>query len=204
MSQVSRINGFRPVKSVVGTEYQGGFTTYFVPASDATAIFVGDLVKPVAGVRSATGIPVATRVAANTDAILGVVVGIAFEGVGDVTNMPQIANLNTPIYRAASTDCYIYVADDPSLILEAQVSNGTLVAANIGKNASPGLGAGSTVTGNSGFYVDQATAATTATLPLKILSVKNSVDNNISDPYVRVLVSINNHVFKGGTGTAGV
>jgi hypothetical protein len=59
------------------------------------------------------------------------------------------------------------------------------------------------VTGNSGFAIDMTTKATTATLPLKLVGIKNSPDNSVTDTYVRALVTINNHVFKGGTGTSG-
>jgi hypothetical protein len=189
------------VKTAIGTAFVGTINTYFVPASDATALFVGDLVKLAGDARAASGVPTVTRAGA-TDQVLGVVVGIAFEGIGDVTNMPVVTNLNTPVYRAASTDAYILVADDPNLVLEAQVS-GSIATADIGLNVSPLIAAGSTVTGNSGFAIDMTTKATTATLPLKLVGIKNSPDNSVTDTYVRALVTINNHVFKGGTGTSG-
>ena len=202
MATVSRINGFRPVKSIAGGGFSGQVNTYFVPASDATPLFVGDLVTMAGDARSATGLPTVTRAGA-TSAVVGVVVGISFEGQGDVGNMPQVANLNTPTFRAASTDAYIMVADDPSLVLEAQAT-GTVLAADIGLNASPVVASGSTSTGNSAFAVDMATKAVTATLPLKLIGVKNSPDNAIGDAFVRVYVTINNHQHKGGTGTTGV
>lgn len=202
MASVSRINGFRPVKSLNGAPYSATINTYFVPSSDATALFVGDLVKLAGDARSPLGVPTVTRAGA-TDAIVGIVVGIAFEGVGDTQNVPPVNNLNTPVYRAASTNAYILVADDPNLVLEAQCT-GTLGTADIGLNVSPVVATGSTSTGTSAFAIDLSTKATTATLPLKLIGFPSRPDNNIGDAYVSAYVTINNHQFKSGTGSAGV
>lgn len=202
MASVSRINGFSPVKSITGAPYSGRASTYFIPSSDSTAVMVGDLVKLAGSARAATGVPTVTRADA-TDAVVGVVVGISFEGQGDAANIPSVTNLNTPIYRAASTDAYVLVADDPNLVFEAQCT-GTLAVADIGLNVSPDVTAGSTTTGNSGESIDLSTKATTATLPLKLVGFPNRPDNLITDSYVNAYVVINNHQLKGGTGTAGV
>ena len=94
MSSVSRINGFRPVKTLVGP-YTGQANVYFVPASDATTIMVGDAVKLLGDARAASGVPTVTRVSGATDIPVGIVVGILFSGVGDVGNVPPVNNLNT-------------------------------------------------------------------------------------------------------------
>jgi hypothetical protein len=104
MASVSRINGFRPVKLISG-ETDFAMETVFVPSTDSTVIMVGDAVKLLGDARAATGVPTVTRCGA-TDVPYGVVVGISFEGVGDLTNMPPVTDLNTPIYRVASTDRY--------------------------------------------------------------------------------------------------
>ena len=64
MSSVSRLNGFRPVKSITGAPYNGQGNVYFVPASDSTVIMVGDAVKLLGDARAATGVPTVTRVSA--------------------------------------------------------------------------------------------------------------------------------------------
>jgi hypothetical protein len=202
MASVSRINGFRPVKSITGAPYTGQANLYFIPSSDGTAVAVGDLVKLAGSARSQSGVPTVARAGA-TDAVIGVVTAITYEGVGDVQNVPPVTNLDVPIYRAASTDRYVLVADDPNLVFEAQCT-GTLAAADIGLNASPDVTAGSTTTGSSGMSIDLATKATTATLPLKLVGWPQRPDNNIGDSYVNAYVVINNHQLKGGTGTTGV
>jgi hypothetical protein len=202
MSSVSRPNGFAPVKHVTGAPYNGQTNVYFVPSTDGTAIFVGDLVKLAGAARDPSGVPTVARAGA-TDAVIGVVVGMMFSGIGDVQNVPPVTSLDLPIYRAASTNRYLLVADSPDLIFEAQTS-AALTAADVGLNASPTTTAGSTTTGTSAEVVDMATVNTTATLPLKIVGWPQRPDNNLTDTYTKAYVMINNHQLKGGTGTAGV
>lgn len=51
--------------------------------------------------------------------------------------------------------------------------------------------------------LDGDTGATTATLPLKAVRLDDRIDNDLGDK-ADVIVVINNHQRKGGTGTAGV
>lgn len=202
MSSVSRPNGFTPVKHVSGAPYNGQTNVYFVPSTDGTAIYVGDLVKFAGSARDPSGVPTVTRAAAG-DAVVGVVVGMMYSGIGDVQNVPPVTSLDLPVYRAASTNRYVLVADSPDLIFEAQTS-AALTAADVGLNADIAATAGSTTTGTSAEVVDMATKATTATLQLKIVGWPQRPDNNLADTYTRAYVMINNHQLKGGTGTAGV
>lgn len=205
MASVSRVNGFRPVKHRSGAAYTGQAGVYFVPASNSDVIMVGDLVKLAGDARSPSGVPTVARHAGGaTEAAVGVVVGIMYSGMGDTQNVPPVTDLNTPVYRRASTDRYLMVADDPDLIFEAQTSNGTFATANVGLNCEPDVAAGSTTSGNSGMTIDLGTAAATATLPLKIVGFPQRPDNNIGDTYTNAYVVINNHQYRGGTGTAGV
>lgn len=205
MASVSRINGFSPVKMITGAPYNGQAGVYFVPSSNSDVIMVGDVVKLAGDARSPTGVPTVARHAGGaTEAAVGVVVGILFTGEGDVQNVPPVTDLNTPVYRRASTDRYLLVADDPNLIFEAQTSGAALTTAAVGLNCEPDVAAGSTTSGSSGMTIDLSTAAATATLPLKVVGFPYRPDNNIGDTYTRAYVMINNHQYKGGTGTAGV
>lgn len=201
MASVSRAKGFSPVRSITGAPYNGAANVYFIPASDGTAVYIGDVVKLAGDARSPAGVPTVTRAGA-TDQMVGVVVGILFSGIGDTMNVPPVTSLDTPVYRLASQDRYVLVADDPNLVFEAQVS-GTIATADVGLNVSPTVTAGSTATGVSGEQVDATTKATTATLPFKIVAIPQRPDNQITDAFVNVYVVANNHVFKGGTGTTG-
>jgi len=205
MASVSRINGFRPVKYLDGKPYTGQANPYFVPASNSDVIMVGDLVKLAGDSRSPTGAQTVARHAGGaTEAAVGVVVGILYTGVGDAQNVPPVTDLNTPVYRRASTDRYLLVADDPNLVFEAQTSGATLATADIGLNTEPDVSAGNTASGASGMTIDLSLKATTATLPLKVVGFPYRPDNNIGDAFTNAYVVINNHQYKGGTGTAGV
>lgn len=194
MANLDRVNGARPVKHRNGSPYNGQVTQYFIPSTDSTAVFVGDFVKSAGGA-SADGYPTVAQAAAG-NAVLGVVVGFRVSPT----------SLDTPVYRAASTDRYVLVADSPDLIFEIQADDdsATLAAADVGLNANFIVGSGSTSTGASGMELDTSTKATTATLPLKIVGVVDRPDNEMGSANQKVLVSINNHQYGSHTGTAGV
>ena len=215
MANVSRVNGFRPVKHIDGSPWNGQVNRYFVAASDATAIFQGDLVKLAAvsdtqgqtvipGVPSIGGTNGATAFIAGTDsAAVGVMVGVSINPL----------NLNSPQYRVASTAMYILVADAPDTVFEVQVDGSTFPAGSAGIIGSTGFtknynvsnaAGGSTTTGQSGMLVQTSSAATTATLPLRALGAEQKVDNDITVVNAKILVTINNHQLNAGTGTAGV
>lgn len=206
MSSVSRINGFRPVKTGAGP-YTGQANVYFVPSSDSTVIMVGDAVKFLGDARAASGVPTVTRISGATDIPVGIVVGILFTGVGDTGNVPPVTDLNTPMYRRASTDRYLLVADDPALVYEVQYAGTSVAAAtvtaNVGLNGQFTLTAGSTSTGSSGMQLDSSGLATTATLPLKIVGIPPRPDNIPGDTYISYYVKLNSSTY-GSLGTTGV
>jgi hypothetical protein len=199
MANTNRVNGFRPVKHLNGAPYNGMFNKYVVAAADATAIYVGDLVKTDGAGDLVTGLPTVTRAAA-TNVVRGVVVG--FE--------PDPTALNVPLYRAASTRRIVYVADNPDLIFEAQEDGDTtpIAVASIGLNASMiSTSGGDTITGSSGMQIDSTSASTTATLELKLLGTVPRADNEVitaGQAYTRWHVLLNAHELKPGTGSAGV
>lgn len=207
MSSVSRINGFRPVKTVTGAPWNGQTEVVFVASGDSTVIMVGDAVKLAGDARAATGVPTVTRCGA-TDAAYGIVTGILFTGVGDTVNMPPVNDLNTPIYRRASTDRYLMVCTDPNVIYEVQYAGTSVAAAtitaNVGQNGQFTTTAGNTTTGASGMQLDSSGLATTATLPLKIVGFPNRPDNIPGDTYFSYYVKLNSPTLGTGTGSTGV
>lgn len=207
MASVSRLNGFRPVKTITGAAWNGQSEVVFVPSSDSTVIMVGDAVKLLGDARAATGAPTVTRVSGATDIAYGIVVGILYTGVGDAQNMPPVTDLNTPVYRRASTDRYLLVCNDPNVVYEAQYLTTSVAAAtitaNVGLNGSWDLTAGNTSSGASGMSI-AALSATTATLPLKVVGFPNRPDNVPGDTYFSYYVKLNNATNGTGTGQAGV
>lgn len=198
MANVARLGGFRPVKHLNGAPYNGQFNIYEVVAGDATAINVGDLVKPDSG--TATDVyPTVVRLAASGQVTAGPITGAVVGFVVDPTN------LNVPQYRAASTKRYAMVADAPDLIFEC-ADGGTVpcTLTLIGMNTGVTCTAPDTATGVSPMATGTTAPTTTATLPLKILGIVKSPDNESAAASQRLLVKINSHTYGTGTGTAGV
>ena len=189
MANVSRINGFKPVKHLNGSPYNGQVNMYQIDATDATIIAVGDLVK-LDGTADVNGIRGITRAVVSTP-VCGAVVGFKIDPT----------NLNTPQVRAASTLRYAYVADAPDLVFEVQ-ANATCTATIVGLNCDVTIAAASTITGSSGMQADISTTNTTSTIVLRLVEIVQRADNAIGT-YNKVLVAINNHQF-GSLGTAGV
>lgn len=182
--------GMRPVRHRNGAPYNGAANRYFVPASDGTALFLGDPVI-IAGSADADGIPTVTRAtAAGGNYLLGSVVAV------------EPVTRDSTTYRAASEARYVWVADDPDLIFEMQEDavGGALAVADVGLNADLIAGTGSTVTGLSAFQLDTSTKATTNTLQLRIMGFSQSVNNEVGNANAKVLVAINLHTLRNLTG----
>jgi hypothetical protein len=188
--------GLVPRRYRNGSPYMGACRTYFVPATDASAIYPGDPVI-IAGDGDTTGVtPTCTLATAATGRITGVMVGI--RPGGNNTLIP-------PKYRAASTAEYILVADEPDLLFEAQEDGvgGSLAATNIGQNISLISGSGNTYTGMSGWMIDSSTAATTNTLQMRIISLVSRLDNVLGTT-AKWLVANNLPTETGAAGSTGV
>ena len=187
--------GLIPKMYLNGTPWNGKYNIYYVPSTDNTAIYKGDVVK-LAGSASADGIyPDVAQAAATDETLVGVAIGF-----GTSPNlMFDIDNL-TRNYRAAATAMYVAVVDDPNVIFEAQEDSvgGALAVTDIGNNADIVVGSGSTTTGQSGMEIDSSDKKT-ATAQLRILRLANRPDNVLGDN-AKWLVLINEHVFKSTAG----
>ena len=95
-----------------------------------------------------------------------------------------------------ATDIIAYVYDCPYTVFKVQ-SAGTPAQANIGNCADVVAGAGSTITGQSGFETDGTMAATAATV--KILALHETPDNAFGANAV-MEVLINEHILKQTAG----
>lgn len=197
MANVNRVDGFGPVKYNNGAPWNGACHMYYIPASDATAVFVGDLVK-LGGTNDANGVRGVIQAAAG-NAVIGAVVGF----------LVDYSNINAAPYRVASTARYALVVDDPNVLFEAQEDGVTdpLEMADSGLNVNFVVGSGNTTSGVSGMQIDSDTEAVTATLPLKLIQPVARSGNELvaaGQAYTRWLVKINNHQLAASTGTAGV
>lgn len=172
--------GLVPIMENNGSPWAGATSVYYVPATNATALYIGDPVI-LSGTADADGVPTAIRATGATSArITGAVVGF-------VPSATIVANG----YRAASTAEYAIVADGPGVLYEVQedAAGGALTASSVGLNANLVAGTGSRITG-SGFMLDSSTAATSATLQVRIVRLQNRPDNAIGD-YAKWVVRLN-------------
>ena len=189
MANVSRANGLRPVRRMAAGGSPMQVEQFAALASDSTAMYVGDAVKSL-GTADANGLQAVTRVTANTDLPMGVVVG----------RIPDYSNLNSPGgLRAASTAATLFVLADPDQVYEIQANAATVIA-DVGLNVGLTFTAGSSTTGLSGMQADLSTKATTATLPLKIVGVVQRPDQDMADSSNwKLLVTLNTNNFSGNT-----
>jgi len=209
MANINRPNGFRPVRHLNGSMYNGQGNLYYIPSTDANAYAVGDLVTLVGttnstvsnvyGVNQQIGVPIVARATAGAVPILGPIIGF----LADPTNL-QNSGFN-PASNANGR--YVWVCDNTDVIFEAQLcgASGAAVAPNIsaaagtnfiGLNASIYAPAATSNfgAGLSGMMVDSSTAATTNTLALKIIRYSARIDQDLSAAglYPKVEVLINN------------
>jgi len=201
MANTSSIHGFRPVKHMNGSSFNGQGNIYYV-ASAADEILVGDIVKH-GGTADANGIP--TVDLATTEVPVGVVIGILqskFDPVGKLTTGSTALDLPAAAQIAASGAGYILVADSPDVVMEVETSNGTPAATDIGLNASLANATRTTTTVSSPATIDVGTFSTTNTLNFKVLGFSQKVGNEIAAS-AKMLVMFNRHQF-GSVGTTGI
>lgn len=178
--------GLWPVRYASGAPYNGAANRYYVPASDGTAIYLGDAVK-LAGSADADGVPDVAQAAAG-DTVIGVVVGV------------EPVTRDSTTYRVASTARYVFVADDPELLFSVQEDSvgGALAVTNVGNNFDLVVAAGSAITGYSGMELDSSTAGT-STAQVRVVALDPKPDNEIG-ANAKWLVRIVEHRSRTATG----
>lgn len=191
--------GLRPYRYGNGSLYNGAVNKYNIASAYGTAIFQFD---PVTVLSDGTiGIAVAGA------ACLGVFMGVKYtDTTGFFWHRPNWIASTT---LATGTVAEALIADDPNLWFDVQETDaagaaGTpLALADRNLNINFRIGSGNAATGQSTTSINNASEATTATLNLKIMDLSPYPGNAVGN-YANWLVSWNNHIFKGGTGTAGV
>ena len=192
----SVLAGFRPVKHLNGSPFNGQVNRYMISASETSATNVGDFVQldtnPALVDTIGFGVyPAVKRIASGTAVpIVGVIVGFEVD----------YSNLNAPNYRAASTRRVALVADATDLIFAGpqDAVGGVVAAASVGLNAAIDLGAaGTSGSYSSGMKVDSSTAAVTATYPLQIMGVTAAPDQDVTSTTrpAELLVRVNTHAY---------
>lgn len=202
MANVSRINGFRPVKHTNGSPYNGQSNMYYV-SSAADEILVGDIVK-LAGSADVNGIASADLCGA-ADVPVGVVVGIVnpkLDPTGKMSTGSITLDLPTQAQIALGASGYVLVCDAPDVVMEAEANNGTPVVTDIGLNISHANGSRTTATYTSPAYLDFGTEATTSTLNFRLIGFVQRVNNEVGAS-AKMLCGFNVHQFNS-VGTTGI
>lgn len=184
--------GLQPYAYAWGAPWGGAVRTYYVPAGNATALFLGDPVAGVTNNSDGNGVPTAEiATAAGGAYILGAFMGISNNAGSAV--IPVLQN-QTP-YLPAGQAAYIYVSDDPFLLYEVQEDSvgGSMVSGASGRNVDLIAGAGSTITNYSGWQLDSSTLAVTATLQMRIIQALQEIDNTVGQANAKWLTKINLH-----------
>ena len=89
-----------------------------------------------------------------------------------------------------ASDISAYVVDDPYLEMQMQ-GDASLAQTTLGNNVAVVQTAGSTTIGRSKNAVDSSTAATTNTLPLRIMEFVDGPDSSVGDSFTDVIVKFN-------------
>lgn len=182
MANVNAPNGFSLVKTQEG-DFSGKINRYYVAAADATTIGIGSAVKLTGGGSDPTGDSPIVTLASPGNTIVGVVVGFAF-------NPDNLMQKHRPASTAAR---YVYVADDPHSLFEAQI-NGNFVAADVGKNFDMTTDTVNTTTGNSAAQIDYSTKGTVATLGWQVVGLATT-QKNAFGTNARVYIRPNLHQY---------
>lgn len=203
--------GLTPVKHLDGSPWNGMVNLYLIDSGDTAAYYIGDAVKSASGVAgdTLTGAPAVTlygtRNAASTSgAMRGVIVGIGSAPGTPGGAFPQAFNpadlSQTFIPVTKTQDYYVWVADDPSTVFEAQVDS--LASAPYNQNVPLFVANAPTAPKfASDSYAQGSAVNTTQAFPLKLLGAPWREGNDLSGAatYAKVYVKINQHELANNT-----
>tara|TARA_R100000426_G_C4787902_1_gene97350 strand:- start:109 stop:711 length:603 start_codon:yes stop_codon:yes gene_type:complete len=168
MSATAAPFGLRPVGNLGGT-YNGSFRQYPVLSTYSTRICFGDVVKLV---DNGTTTTIEKDTGTNSATPIGIFLGCRFIDVStkQLTFSQQWSG-------AAHTEGMAYVCDDPNILFEVQ-ANATVNDDDIAANVALVQTASNATLGISRVSINMSTAATTASLPIRIVDFKGGFDGD--------------------------
>ena len=192
MANVSEKFGLRPYRKLDGTPLAGAQNRYTVKANYGTAIFQGDLVIP-----TSTG-NIERFVYNTTYAVVGVFNGVFY--TDPTTQKPTWKNYYPGSINAS--DITAFVVDDPDAVFLMD-ADAAFTRADLYKNYSVTNTTGVTQTGISKAQLDVGVSGTATTFAVQAIDISQDPDNSdTSSANANILVRINNHFFRSGTGLA--
>lgn len=179
--------GMRPVRYRNGVAWTGAATAYYIPSTDGTALYIGDPVT-YAGSTTHGNANYIEHIGGGFNVGSLATVTIATVGTGNRILGPVVGvyaiDQTSKIYREASTERIVMVADDYNLVFQIQAESSAALApatSTNGLNAVLRAGTGSTTTGLSGWTMDAGVVtapASSASYQLTILKVSNISNND--------------------------
>ena len=191
MANVNKPFGFRPVGKT-GSNYDNqGLTQYKISNNYNTNLFQGDAVTLSGGYLA---------IATAGNPVVGVFQGCYY--VDPTSGKPTWKNYYPA--NTAQDGIVALVNDDPNAQFVVQCS-GIAAVTCVGRNADLVTSvSGSTTTGVSGQQVG-VPATGNSGYQWKVVGVyEDDEDNDVLLDYANLIVIPNNHLYKGGAGTAGV
>jgi len=161
--------GFSQQQGAVGAASNFELINMPIAYNDSTKIYTGDPVK-----RLNTGYIAQWTAATAVSQLAGIFVGCEYlsSSQGKMVQSPywpgaDVASSAQSTIRAKIIPCNLAI---PSKFLVQSDATG-IAFADIGQNIDVALGTGSTLTGQSGAYLDTGTLGTAATLPFRIVGL---------------------------------
>lgn len=167
--------GLKPVRTLLGSPYNGQSVKCYVSPLCSTAIFVGDLVAlspTLANAEASMKHPTVDISSGADDTIpFGVVVGVD-------PNPSNLEQKNIP----ALTGGFAYVCTDPNVVYHVRDDGaGVPTAVWVGQNANFTYAVGSTATGLSGVVLDSTTPTNNSSYLCIILGLADLPGNELDD-----------------------
>ena len=185
--------GLRPYRKLDGTPLVGAQNRYKIANGSATAIFQGDLVRPL------TDGTVVRSVGNTSYAVVGVFNGCFYND--PTTQKPTYSNYYPGGITPTQGQITAFVVDDPDAVFLVN-ADAVFAQANLFGNYSMSVANGSTKTGISEMQLDVSTQGTAGTFAVQAIDISQDPENDDqTTSNANVLVRINNHFYRqGGTG----
>ena len=194
MANVSEKFGLRPYRKLDGTPLVGAQNRYTVKSGYATAIYQGDLVIPTSAgnIEKHTG--------GTSNAVVGVFNGVFYND--PTTQKPTYKNYYPGSVTPTEGNITAFVVDDPDAVFLMD-ADAAFTRADLYKNYSVTNTTGVTQTGISKAQLEVGVSGTATTFAVQAIDISQDPDNSdTSATNANILVRINNHFFRSGTGIA--
>ena len=194
MSNVVEKFGLRPYRKLDGTPLVGAQNRYTVKPGYATAIYQGDLVIPT----STGNIEKYDPSGGASNVVVGVFNGCFYND--PTTQKPTYKNYYPGGVTPTEGDLTAYIVDDPDAVFLAD-ADAVFARADLFSNYGITNTTGVTQTGISKAQLDVGVSGVANTFVVQAIDICQDPDNNdTGSANANILVRINNHFFRSGTG----